>query len=70
MPVDLFNAPKPLSFVLKGSHDRYSSTNSILGNHRILVIFVALLVKASMIVIIHLFSNSDDHHRNVYNGLK
>jgi len=35
-----------------------------------LVIFVALLVKASMIVIIHLFSNSDDHHRNVYNGLK
>ena len=35
MPVDLFNAPKPLSFVLKGSHDRYSSTNSILGNHRI-----------------------------------
>lgn len=32
----------------------------------LLVIFIALLVKVSIIVIIHLFSHSDDNHKNVF----
>jgi len=33
-------------------------------------LLIALTVKAAAITIVHLFSHSDDHHKNVYNGLK
>lgn len=33
-------------------------------------LLIAITVKAAVITIVHLFSHSDDHHKNVYNGLK
>jgi len=33
-------------------------------------IFIVLTVKAAVITIVHLFSNSDDHHKNVFTEWK
>lgn len=66
MPVDLFHAAKPFPFELGIIMADLVLSFLSLAIVAFFALLIALTVKAAVITIVHLFSNSGDSAKNVY----